>query len=188
MQFSISGEAIYMDGLLSTPFHRVYFQNQSLAKVEKLPDTRLKIPIGMRLNYYLTDFLVVRSYYRYYFDDWGIKAHTLSLEIPLKVTDWLTLSPFYRYQTQNEADYFAPFAEHTLSGQFYTFDYDLSDLSSYKIGMGVKIFPVYGLARFKWRKEKILQLKSLEFRTAYYNRSTDLTAFIGSINLSFGIR
>lgn len=188
MQFSISGEAIYMEGLLSTPFHRVYFQEQTLAKVENLPDTRLKIPIGLRLNYFPTDLFVVRSYYRFYFDDWGLKAHTLNLEIPVKVTDWLTLSPYYRYHTQNAVDYFAPFAQHTLTEQFYTSDYDLSELNSSKIGMGIKISPLYGLARLKWGKGKIFQFKSLELRTAYYKRSTDLTAFIGSVNLSFGIK
>lgn len=188
MQFSLSGEAIYMQGLLSTPFHRVYFQNQVKGDIERLPDTRLKIPIGLRFNYFPVDFMVVRSYYRFYTDDWGIKAHTLSLETPLKVKDWLTISPFFRYHTQNAADYFAPFAEHIIDEQFYTSDYDLSELTSQKIGLGFRISPTYGIGRFKVTKNKLLMFKELNLRTAYYTRSTGLNAFIASANLSFVLK
>lgn len=194
MQFSISGEAIYMEGLLSTPFHRVYFKEQAQAKVENLPNSRLKIPIGLRFNYFPTDGIVLRSYYRFYTDNWGVNAHTIGLETPLKVRSGLTLSPFYRYHTQNASDYFAPHKVHSLANEFYTSDYDLSALSSQKIGLGIKINPVYGLLRSKWKfkpifKDKeIFMLKSLELRGAYYNRSTNFTAFIGSINLSFSFK
>lgn len=188
MQFSLSGEAIYMQGLLSTPFHRVYFQNQLKSDIERLPDTRLKIPIGLRLNYFPIDFMVVRSYYRFYTDNWGLRAHTVSLETPLKIKDWLTISPFFRYHTQSAADYFAPFAEHLTEEQFYTSDYDLSTLTSKKFGIGFRIAPTYGIGRFKMTKKKLFMFKELNFRTAYYQRSTGLNAFIGSVNLSFLIK
>lgn len=188
MQFSISGEAIYMEGLLSTPFHRVYFQEQTLAKVENLPTSRLKIPIGIRLNYFPADKLVLRSYYRYYTDDWGLKAHTIGLETPIKINDVVTVSPFARYHTQNAADYFAPYATHSLTDEFYTSDFDLSKLSSYKVGVGVRIAPLYGIGRMKVTRKHVLQFKSLDFRVAYYDRSTGLNAFIGSVGLSFGIK
>ena len=188
MQFAISSEAIYMEGLLSTPFHRVYFQEQSKAKVENLPSSRLKIPVGVRLNYFPTDLFVVRSYYRYYTDDWGVKAHTLSLETPLKINKWLTLSPFYRYHTQTASDYFKPYKEHSIQEEFYTSDYDLSTLNSYKVGMGFRIAPVYGLARLKITKKHVFQFKSLDLRFGYYKRNTGLDAMIGSINLSFGFK
>ena len=187
MQFSLSGEAIYMEGLLSTPFHRVYFENQLKSDIERLPDTRLKIPVGLRFNYLPADFMVVRSYYRFYTDSWGLTAHTMSLETPLKVKDWLTISPFFRYHKQNAADYFAPFAEHLTDEQFYTSDYDLSALTSKKIGLGFRIAPTYGIGRFKMKK-KLLMFKELNLRTAYYQRSTGLNSFIGSVNLSFVIK
>lgn len=188
MQFSISAEAIYMEGLLSTPFHRVYFSDQEQHDIERLPDSRLKFPIGIRFNYFPMDFMVLRSYYRFYVDDWGLQAHTFSLETPLKINSWFTISPFYRYNNQNAADYFAPFEVHSATDEFYTSDYDLSALSSHKAGLGFRFAPTYGLSRMKMGKNKILQFKSLDFRTAYYTRSTGLDAFIGSINLSFGIK
>lgn len=188
MQFSVSGEAIYMQGLLSTPFHRVFFSDQTFPDIERLPDTRLKIPIGIRFNYYPSDAMVIRSYYRFYSDNWGIQAHTINLETPLKITPWLTLSPYYRFHTQNAADYFAPFETHLSSDNFYTSDFDLSGLNSHKVGMGIRIAPLYGIGRMKWLRKKTMQFKSLEFRTAYYKRSTGLNAVIGSVGLNFVIK
>lgn len=188
MQMSLSTEAIYMQGLLSTPFHRVYFSDQLQPDIERLPNTRLKIPIGLRFNYFPIDNIIVRSYYRYYFDNWGLQAHAFSLETPLKVAPWLTLSPFYRYNTQTAADYFAPFAIHSVNDVFYTSDYDLSALQSHKVGLGFRIAPLYGVARMKLPLRKLFQFKTLEVRTAYYRRSTGLRAFIGSLGLNFNIK
>src|SRR5690606_27939628 len=87
LQGSLFVDLVSQHGLLSTPFHRVHVSDfedfhidlfQLADDVERLPDSRLKIPIGGRLNYYLGDLVVLRSYYRYYWDDWGISSHTAS--------------------------------------------------------------------------------------------------------------
>ena len=44
--------------------------------VERLPNQRVKVPVGMRLNYYLNEYLVLRTYYRNYRDNWGIDSNT----------------------------------------------------------------------------------------------------------------
>ena len=189
LQMLVSLDAIYMKGLLSTPFHRVYFADQNNPDIERLPSSRLKLPLGVRLNYFPFDNFVVRSYYRFYWDDFGIKAHTMSLETPIKLGNSVTISPFYRYNTQTSADYFAPFEVHTSTDAFYTSDYDLSDLSSHKFGMGFKYSPVYGIGRVKVPfSKKLFMFKSVELRSAYYKRSTGLDAFIVSLGLSFGIK
>jgi len=64
---------------LSLPFHRVYFADGSVHQ-EKMPDTRLKIPLGVRACYFLGDNEIIRGYYRYYTDDWSLKAHPGDLE------------------------------------------------------------------------------------------------------------
>lgn len=33
---------------------------------EKIPDTRLRIPLGIRASYLLGDNVIIRAYYRYY--------------------------------------------------------------------------------------------------------------------------
>ncbi len=189
LQMSLSAEAIYMTGLLSTPFHRVYFSDNSL-DVERLPDSRLKIPLSVRLNYYPMDNLVLRSYYRYYWDDFGIKGSTAELEAAVKVSQSFTVSPFYRYHTQTAADYFAPYKEHNPADEFYTSDYDLSSLSSNKYGVGIKYYPVYGITRSKpmFKNKRVFSMKYIEFRGAAYNRDTGLDAFIGTLNIGFGFK
>ena len=189
-QMAVSLEGIYMRGLLSTPFHRVYFAEQSGAAIEQLPDTRLKIPIGLRVNHYLADGVVLRSHYRFYKDDFGITAHTASLELPIDLSTAITIAPFYRYHTQTASDYFAPYKVHSVTDEFFTSDYDLSELSSHKIGLGIKYAPLYGLARAKlpFKNRQVLMLKYVHFRGSYYTRSTGLNAFGVSIDLGIGIK
>lgn len=190
MQLSLSAEAVYMRGLLSTPFHRVYFADVSSHDIERLPDSRFKVPLSARLNIYPFDNVVMRSYYRYYWDDFGIKAHTVELEVPLKLSDAFTLAPFYRHHIQTGANFFAPYGEHFSDEVFYSSDYDLSAFSSNKVGMGIKYYPSYGLARSKpfFPAQRLFMVKYIEFRGAYYQRSTGMNAFIGSLNVGFSLK
>lgn len=202
LQASISTELVYQAGRLSTPFHRVFFtdiltdQNANPG-TERLPDSRLKIPIGLRINYYLNDLIVLRGYYRYYTDDFGINANTLSLETPIKIGRAFSIAPFARYHDQTAADYFAAYGEHERTEEFYTSDYDLSAISSTTLGVGFKYSPLYGLGRFKGpfskrKRGRITQFKSLEVRVADYTRTGnnpggggDLDAISVSFDLTF---
>ncbi len=189
LQASLFAEGVYQSGLLSTPFHRVYFNSEeSEVRVENLPNTRFKLPLGLRLNYYLNDLFVLRSYYRYYHDDFGIEGHTVSLEVPIQVNPFLSISPFYRYHTQTASKYFAPYKAHTLDEIYYTSDYDLSALNSHKIGLGFRYSPLYGVGRFKTpfaKGKKITIFDGIDFRAAYYSRSDGLSAFLLSLGLDF---
>ena len=149
MQASLIGELVYQHGLLSTPFHRVYFENYDNVKNEKLPGQRFKVPIGLRLNYFTTDFLVLRSFYRYYYDSFGLHAQTASLEMPLKLGSFFTLYPFYRYHQQSASTYFQPYKAHDVNEKYYTSDYDLSAFNSQYAGMGLRYAPLWGIGRFQ---------------------------------------
>ncbi len=187
MQVSLSTEIIYMNGLLSTPFHRVYFADVSTPDIERLPDTRIKIPLAIRWNYKPMDDLTIRTYYRYYTDDFGISAHTASLELPINLSAAWTIAPFFRYHSQTSADYFAPFQEHFSGELYYTSDYDLSELRSTKYGLGISYSPLYGLARLNLPlTKKIFKIHSIAFRVSKYVRDTGLTGY--SFALGLGMR
>ena len=186
-QFSVSGEAIYMDGLLSTPFHRVYFSDTETPDIERLPSKRLKLPFALRLNYIPLDQLIFRGYYRYYSDDFGIVGHTASLEIPYHISDEWSVYPFFRYHTQTGSDYFAPYKEHLSSQEFYTSDYDLSELNSSKYGVGISYSPVFGVFRSKLPFNQLLMMNTIAFRGARYVRSTGLSGYSFSLELGFRI-
>ena len=187
MQIALNLEATYMNGLLSTPFHRVYFQEQNEAKIELLPSNRLKVPIGVRLNTHITEFLIARTYYRYYWDDWGVRAHTVSLELPVKINRFFSIAPFYRYHTQTAADYFLPYKQHSINDAFYTSDYDLSAVSSNSFGLGASYSPASGLARVKlpFKNRRLFMVKGVDLKYSHYERSNGLKADIISLGFSF---
>lgn len=188
LQVSLSAEAIYMDGLLSTPFHRVYFADQNMPDIERLPSSRLKLPFSIRATYFPLEKVVLRSYYRFYTDDFGIQAHTASIETPIKINDTFTFIPFYRFHTQTGSDYFAPFATHLSTDAFYTSDYDLSALSSSKFGLGLGYSPLYGLARAKLPlTKKVLLVNGINLRGSYYKRSTELKGFSVALEINMRI-
>lgn len=190
VQVSVFGDVIYQTGLLSTPFHRIYFadkedyyiQDFQLADDrEKLPDNRLKTPIGMRLNAYISDRFMLRTYYRFYTDDWDLTAHTAQIELPIKISQSVTIAPQYRYYTQTAAKYFAPMNTHLSTEEFYTSDYDLSKFSSNQIGGELKIAPPFGV----WKIGKNALLKSIILRYQNYQRNIDFNANIATINFDF---
>lgn len=188
LQIGVAAEAIYMTGLLSTPFHRVYFADQARADIERLPGKRLKTPVSLRVNYFPLDAFVLRGFYRFYQDDFGLTAHTFSLEVPVKLGQTLTLYPFVRLHTQGASDYFAPYQTHLSTETFYTSDYDLSDLSSTKYGLGIGFKPIYGIGRVNLPfSKRLLVLDQIQLRSAFYQRSTGLQANLYSVNLGFKI-
>ena len=176
-QASLIIEPSYQKGLLATKYQRDYFTDGSL-RSETLPDKRYKLPIGLRMNYFLDDRFVIRTFYRYYMDNWGIRAHTAELEIPVKINSFFSISPFYRYNNQVGTRYFASYGNHSPSAQYFTSDYDLSTLTSDFYGAGIRFAPPNGV--FGWQR-----LNMLELRYGHYSRSTSLISNIVSLNLKF---
>ncbi|MGB5781474.1 MAG: DUF3570 domain-containing protein, partial [Eudoraea sp.] len=189
IQGAFLADFVLQQGLLSTPFQRVYFSdvadsfidNFHLADdIERLPDSRFKVALGGRLNFFINEYLVVRSFYRYYFDDWGINSNTLSIEVAVKIAEKFTLYPSYRFYNQKAADYFAPYNEHLSTSQFYTSDYDLSEYNANQFGFGIN----YTNIIMKQHKLKV-GLKSIDLRYNYYKRNTGLSAGIITAGFKF---
>lgn len=157
----------YQSGLLSTPFHRIYFADNS-KQVERLPDSRLKIPIGIQLNTFIGTRWVLRTHYRYYWDDFGISGHTLNVETPVKISRVITLTPFVRLYNQQGSDFFKPYAEHAISQEFFTSDYDLSKFRSTATGLGFRYAPYSHKGRNTF--------KALDLRFTHYERSDGMIA------------
>ncbi|WP_294824271.1 DUF3570 domain-containing protein [uncultured Flavobacterium sp.] len=176
-QVLLQADVIAQQGYLSLPFHRVYFTDGSVHQ-EKLPGSRFKIPVAARASYFLGDNIIIRAYYRFYTDDWGITSHTADLEIPVKITPFLSVSPFYRYYTQSAAKYFDGYQMHGPQSEFYTSNYDLSKFDSNFLGIGFRLTPVNGLLGIK-------HLNMLEIRYGHYSRSTNLNSDIVSINIRY---
>lgn len=176
LQGSLSFDVVGQTGYLGLPFHRVYFSDGTEA-VEKLPSNRFKLPVGIRLNYFLGDKIILRSYYRYYTDDWGIQSHTASLEVPYKITPFLSVAPFYRYYVQTAAKYFAEYATHKATDEYYTSNYAYSAFNSGYAGVNVRIAPPKGVFNSS--------LSTLELRYGHYTQTTQLSANVITLAFTF---
>jgi len=177
MQIAFIGDAVAQGGYLGLPFHRVYFTDNSVA-VESLPNSRFKLPIGVRFNYFAGDKIIFRTYYRYYIDTWGISAHTASFEMAVKITPFISVSPFYRFYTQTASNYFAPINVHASTDAYYTSNYDYSAFNSSYEGINFRYMPLKGLFGVK-------KLNMLELRYGHYDQTTGLKANNFSLNIKF---
>ncbi|HYQ56577.1 MAG TPA: DUF3570 domain-containing protein [Draconibacterium sp.] len=204
LQAALFFDVVYQQGLLSTPYHRIYFadkanyyigeksyipvyttpQNlgvyQLADDIERLPSSRLKIPIGARLNYYLNETFVLRSYYRYYTDDWGLQAHTANFDLPIRLNPKLSITPSYRYYTQSEVKYYAPYETHLSTETYYTSDPDLAKFNSnqYSVALNYNdIFNDFHISKFA--------LKNANLKYSHYDRSDGLKADIVSMGFKF---
>lgn len=189
IQGSLSLDVIQQEGLLSTPFQRVYFadiensfiDNFHLAEaIEQLPDSRFKIAIGGRLNWYLNEKISLRTFYRYYFDDWGITSHTASIEVPIKLSSKFTIYPSYRFYNQTKADYFRPYETALSTETYYTSDYDLSQYSANQFGLGVSYTDIFAKTRL-WN----YGIKSIDLRFFQYDRNTTFSSGIVTAGIKF---
>ena len=132
----------------------------------------------MRLNYFISDRLILRSFYRYYTDSWNLKAHTAELELPYKLTPFLSVAPFYRFYSQNGVKYFKPYGEHLTTEDYYTSDYDLSKFNSNMLGMNLRFVSGTGILGIK-------KWNTLEVRYSYYNRNNGLKSHLVTVALKF---
>jgi len=182
MALSIVPGFALQNGLLSTPFHRVFFKGHTVAVVENLPRKRAKFYLALQLNWFVGKRLILKPYYRFYIDDFGISAHTIEADFPIKISPQLSMVPFGRIYTQIAAKYFNPFQENLESSKYYTSDYDLSKFNSYKVGLGLSYVP------FAWLGKSNTQFKEFSFRYSYYWRTDGLYAHIISTYFDFGFR
>jgi hypothetical protein len=203
-QISLFFDVVQQNGWLANPMQRVYFSDrqnfyigngssipnytsksnkdvfQLADDIERLPDSRLKIPIGARFNYYLNEVVSIRTYYRYYYDDWGITSHTTNIEVPVKISNTFTVYPSYRYYNQTAADYFAPYEQLVSTSNFYTSDYDLSEFNSNQFGFGISYTDIFTKRRI-WK----FGLKSVDLNYSNYKRNTGLNAGIVTAGFKF---
>jgi hypothetical protein len=115
------------------------------------PQRRNSMTALARLNHHFDDNGTdgtARLSYRYYWDTFGIRAHTLDAEYVQPLHNGWTLIPLLRFYTQNEADFYLAVSAaekadpkkqrvHAASSRYYTEDQRLSAFGA--ITMGLKV-------------------------------------------------
>ncbi len=177
MQVSFLTDLVAQAGYLGLPFHRVYYNDRSVG-LESLPTSRFKFPLGVRFNYFAGDRVIFRTYYRYYIDTWWISAHTVSLEMALKITPFISVSPFYRFYKQSAAVFFAPIYGLHPGILYASGNYEYSAFNSGYMGVNFRLVPLNGLLGIK-------DLSMVEIRIGHYAQTTGLVANNIALNLRF---
>lgn len=173
--FGVFPELTYQEGLLATPFHRVYFSDGSL-RVENLPNRRIKGAIAVRLNSFIAGNYIIKNTLNVYQDTFGIRAFSLENETFIKVNSKLAIIPNIRFYSQTSSKYFNEYLKNSIEQSYYTSDYDLSKFKTCNIGIGIK-----------YKNEKIRDNKlinnSFMIRYNFLERSNNLNAH--SISITF---
>jgi len=171
------GAISFQDGLLATPFHRIYFSDGTLA-VEQFPKKRIKGSIGFKWNRFIKGNFILKNSISGYADDFDILGFAFENETALKLNPKWTVFSNLRYYQQSASKYFAPYLEHDSNDRFYTSDYDLSKFNSFKIGFGAKFSP------FSYSSDsKRFDTATLSYN--YYNRSNSLSAHMVSLAIKY---
>jgi hypothetical protein len=178
LSIAVFPEVVYQHGLLSTPYHRIYFKQINLENVENLPLDRWKVPLAVQVNAFATNWMILKTYYRFYTDNFGIRAHTFQLEATIEINNRFTISPLIRLYTQKASKYFNEYRQHDSTETYYTSDHDLSAFNSFKLGVGFRYLPEKKLWKHFFSRE-------INLHYSYYHRTDQLSSHLVSLLMGF---
>lgn len=102
---------------------------------ENRPDLRVKHALYWLIRHRLKRDVVSLDY-RYFFDDWGVKSHTLGLSYRIQPSEKMWFEPLLRFYSQSEADFYRV---QLLSGDPLpaeaSADYRLAGYQAYTFGL-----------------------------------------------------
>jgi hypothetical protein len=140
----------YADGYLSDPYKRVLFDDfpynpgqPYTVWAENRPGHKFRQVAYLSLQHYSEKVRgAAELSYRFLHDDWGVLAHTLSVQWNQKIGKILMVSPLFRFYTQTEADFYGTHFPGDPDGQiplppYYSADYRLSALNSFTYGVSL---------------------------------------------------
>lgn len=115
-----------------------------VARTEKRPDKRGSDALYAQLNYAFTSGVLYSSY-RYFKDDWGIKAHTVDFKYRLPIAERMYVQPNVRFYTQSAADFYRSMLYTTeITPAYASADYRLAKMHTNSVGVKLGYKPISG--------------------------------------------
>ncbi|OAI02696.1 hypothetical protein A1353_15750 [Methylomonas methanica] len=103
---------------------------------EVRPDLRNQWSIANRINQYIPSLdASVHFDYRFYADDWGVNSHTAELKWYQSLPMGITVTPSFRYYSQSQAEFFAPYFLAPRADGHYSSDFRLADFGALSGGI-----------------------------------------------------
>jgi len=123
---------------------------------EKRPDARVRQSVFASTAYHFASDILHVSY-RNYWDDWGIRSHTVDLKYDLELSDKVNLEPHMRFYHQSAADFYTySLPRGGAVPEFATSDYRFGTLNTQTIGAKIGIRTA-DLQEFSFRLEYMRQ-------------------------------
>lgn len=140
---SINYEAITDEGFLNNPYRSYRYIDPNnpdnyLSETEVYPRTRTSDAAAIGGRYFLPYRAVIHAKYRYFTDDWDIKANTFELGYTHPIGGWI-FDLSYRQYSQTNAYFYSDLHDFRAIDQadFRARDKELSQFSTQTLGFGV---------------------------------------------------
>jgi hypothetical protein len=145
-------EGITDEGYLNNPYRSVRFCNVPDCSTgysygpEVYPNTRTSNAVALRGRYHLPWRGAAHGEYRFFDDDWDIRAHNIELGYTHTFIDRWIIEAKYRYYTQDAADFYGDLFKRPDQQNFMGRDKELSTFDSHTVGLNVS----YDLVSRSW--------------------------------------
>jgi len=182
-----------LKGDLTEPYLIVPVGNTT--QVERRPDTRERDAYFIKQAHYFEWDGALKTTYRYYRDDWGIKAHTLDFTYDQHLDDGWILTPRVRFYTQNAASFYD--SKFTTAQTYMSSDYRLSAFSSILLGGSLSTEIMEGLTlsvggtyQIQQGRDKLtpLQTAATASTPAIYAGPTTSAADVNTTTVTVGLK
>ena len=115
----------HQDGYLSDPYKEMWING--MIEFDRRPDKRTAFSWSTRYRQYLVGSnAALHADYRYYNDDWGVRAHTLDMVWNQPIGENFELEPSIRYHSQRAANFYVPAVTDGLQPDYWSSDYRLA--------------------------------------------------------------
>ena len=138
----LSWDTVTEEGYLNSPYRSVRYHDPASAsgysyEPERYPGTRTGSAVALRARYNFPYRFALHGEYRYYADDWDIRAHTLEVGYTHGFADRWIVEARYRYHTQEGADFYSDLFPRSNFQDYLARDKELSTMSSQTFGFGL---------------------------------------------------
>lgn len=135
-------ESSAQDGFMRNPYRKARYCVDSTCLTtqnedEIYPHTRSSNAFSIGARYFLPYRASLKATYRYYFDTWGIRAHTGEIEYVHPIGSRWTIDSGIRYYTQSSADFYADVFPFSSSQNFLARDKELATFNDFSFHVGI---------------------------------------------------
>ena len=187
----VSLSRMRQEGFLSDPYLIVPVAGATQSDVR--PRVRTRDALVLKQGHYFDWDGALKTSYRYYRDDWGLKAHTVDITYEQHLVDSWVLSPRLRLYTQSDASFYG--ATFATPKPYMSADYRLAALQSALVGCTVSAelmenvsFNLGATYQLQQGKHAITPLASGSGATAIYSGPSVSAADLNVTTFTLGLK